>query len=123
VRGEELARGITTVGPHRDEMRILCNGVDLSDFGSRGQLRTAILALKLAEVIWLKEKTAQWPVLLLDETLAELDVERRQFLLDYLENVEQAILTTTDLNLFPGDFVKKCERWQINSGSVDMVNE
>ena len=121
VRGEELARGVTTVGPHRDEMRIICNGVDLTDFGSRGQLRTAILALKLAEVTWLKEKTTQWPVLLLDETLAELDVERRQFLLDYLENVEQAILTTTDLNLFSSDFVEKCERWQINSGSVDMV--
>jgi len=121
VRGEEIARGVTTIGPHRDEMRILCNGIDLTDFGSRGQLRTAILAMKLAEVDWLKAKTTQWPVLLLDETLAELDVERREFLLSYLQNVEQAILTTTDLNLFSQQFIEKCDRWQINSGSVDVI--
>jgi DNA replication and repair protein RecF len=121
VRNEELIRGVTTIGPHRDEMRVTCNGIDLTDFGSRGQLRTAILALKLAEVAWLKEKTGQWPVLLLDETLAELDVDRRQFLLNYLEDAEQAILTTTDLNLFAPNFVKKCERWKISSGSVEVL--
>ncbi|MDO9121960.1 MAG: DNA replication and repair protein RecF [Anaerolineaceae bacterium] len=122
VRNEEIARGVTTVGPHRDEMRIICNGIDLTDFGSRGQLRTAILSLKLAEVDWLKAKTTQWPVLLLDETLAELDVDRRHFLMDYLEKAEQAILTTTDLNLFSPGFVEKCERWQITSGSVSVLN-
>ncbi|HOS53587.1 MAG TPA: DNA replication and repair protein RecF, partial [Anaerolineaceae bacterium] len=72
LRAEEIARGITTIGPHRDEMRVLSNGIDLTDFGSRGQIRTALLSLKLAEVDWLKEKSGQWPVLLLDETLAEL---------------------------------------------------
>ena len=118
IRGEEIARGITTLGPHRDEMRVQCNGVDLTDYGSRGQLRTAILSLKLAEVDWLREKTGQWPVLLLDETLAELDVQRRLFLLDYLENAEQAILTTTDLNLFPHGFMEKCEQWQVTAGNV-----
>lgn len=121
VRNEEIVRGVTTVGPHRDEMRILCNGIDLTDFGSRGQLRTAILSLKLAEVDWLKEKTTQWPVLLLDETLAELDTDRRHFLLEYLENAEQAILTTTDMNLFPHGFVDKCERWNIVSGAVEKL--
>jgi len=121
VRNEEIVRGVTTVGPHRDEMRILCNGIDLTDFGSRGQLRTAILSLKLAEVDWLKEKTTQWPVLLLDETLAELDTDRRHFLLEYLENAEQAILTTTDMNLFPHGFVDKCERWNIISGAVEKI--
>lgn len=122
VRNEEIARGVTTMGPHRDEMRILCNGIDLTDFGSRGQVRTAILSLKLAEVDWLKEKTTQWPVLLLDETLAELDTDRRHFLLEYLENAEQAILTTTDMNLFPHGFVDKCERWNINSGAVEKMD-
>ena len=120
-RTEEISRGITTLGPHRDEVRILCNGIDLTDFGSRGQLRTAILSLKLAEVDWLKSKTTQWPVLLLDETLAELDTERRHYLLKYLEGAEQAILTTTDLNLFPAEFVEKCERWQITNGSVNPI--
>lgn len=121
-RKEEIMRGVTTLGPHRDEMRVLCNGTDLTDFGSRGQLRTAILALKLAEVDWLKQKTTQWPVLLMDETLAELDVERRRFLLNYLEVAEQAVLTTTDLNLFSPDFTAKCEQWQIENGSVKLEN-
>lgn len=121
ARNEEILRGITTLGPHRDEMRIQCNGIDLTDFGSRGQLRTAILSLKLAEVDWLKQKTTQWPVLLLDETLAELDVSRRNLLLETLESAEQAIMTTTDMNLFPSGFVEKCERWQITSGAVEAL--
>jgi len=122
IRGEEIARGVTTIGPHRDEMRVLCNGVDLTDFGSRGQIRTALLSLKLAEVDWLKQKTGEWPVLLLDETLAELDTQRRNYLLGYLENAEQVILTTTDMNLFPPDFREKCERWQVVSGSVEKLS-
>ncbi|HNR03201.1 MAG TPA: DNA replication and repair protein RecF, partial [Anaerolineaceae bacterium] len=121
VRNEEIARGVTTIGPHRDEMRIFCNGIDLTDFGSRGQIRTALLSLKLAEVDWLKQKTGQWPVLLLDETLAELDTQRRAYLLDYLDNAEQVLLTTTDMNLFPHDFRDKCERWQVADGNVEKL--
>jgi len=121
LRGEEIARGVTTIGPHRDEMRVLCNGIDLTDFGSRGQIRTALLSLKLAEVDWVKQKSGEWPILLLDETLAELDTQRRSYLLSYLENVEQVILTTTDMNLFPADFREKCERWQVVSGNVEKL--
>ena len=117
-RNEEIARGVTTIGPHRDEMRIQSNGVDLTDFGSRGQIRTALLSLKMAEVDWLKQKTTQWPVLLLDEMLAELDPDRRKFLLSYLENAEQTIMTTTDMNLYPAGFSETCEKWTIDSGSV-----
>jgi DNA replication and repair protein RecF len=117
-RSEEITRGITTYGPHRDELRVQSNGIDLTDFGSRGQIRTAILSLKLAEVDWLKQKTMQWPVLLLDEMLAELDPNRRAFLLNYLADAEQAIMTTTDMNLFPEGFADTCDRWHISSGSV-----
>lgn len=118
IRGEEIARGVTTIGPHRDELRIQSNGIDLTDFGSRGQIRTALLSLKLAEVGWLKQKTTQWPVLLLDEMLAELDLDRRKFLVDYLENAEQTIMTTTDTHLFPAGFSDSCEKWTIDYGSV-----
>ncbi len=55
-RREELARGVTVIGPHRDELRMLVNGVDLGNYGSRGQIRTALLAVKMAEVEWLKSK-------------------------------------------------------------------
>ncbi len=117
-RQDEILRGFTTTGPHRDDLRFLSNGVDLGDYGSRGQIRTALLALKLAEVQWMKEKTGQWPVLLLDEILAELDTQRRADLLDFLQESEQALLTTTDLNLFTPRFVEHTETWNVESGSV-----
>ena len=66
LRNEEIARGVTTIGPHRDELRFLANDIDLGDYGSRGQVRTALLSLKLAEVNWMKERTGEWPVILLD---------------------------------------------------------
>ncbi|HTX79144.1 MAG TPA: DNA replication/repair protein RecF [Longilinea sp.] len=118
LRSEEVARGVTTIGPHRDEMRILANGIDLGDYGSRGQARTALLSLKLAEVAWMKEKTGEWPVLLLDETMAELDVTRRADLLAYLGDCEQGLLTTTDLHLFAPEFVDKCTVWAVEGGRV-----
>lgn len=118
VRGEEIARGVTTIGPHRDEMRFLANGIDLGDFGSRGQVRTALLALKLAEVSWLQERTGQWPVLLLDEILAELDTQRRADLQSFLRESEQVLMTTTDLNLFDPEFVEQSTVWNIDAGCV-----
>jgi len=117
-RAEEIRRGVTLLGPHRDELRFLANGIDLSDFGSRGQVRTTLLALKLAEVEWMKSRTGQWPVLLLDEVLAELDTQRRLDLLAYMDKIDQAILTTTDLKLFSPDFVEKAEKWEVSSGTV-----
>jgi len=118
-RNEEIRRGVTTIGPHRDELRFLANGIDLSDYGSRGQVRTALLALKLAEIEWMRARTGQWPVLLLDEVLAELDLPRRLDLLAYLDKIEQAVLTTTDLKLFAPDFVEKAELWQVEAGRVN----
>jgi DNA replication and repair protein RecF len=118
LRKDEIARGVTTTGPHRDELRFLGNGIDLGIFGSRGQARTAVLSLKLAEVAWMKEKTGFWPVLLLDEVLAELDTLRRQDLLTRLSQCEQALLTTTDLDLFSPDFVEAARLWHIQAGQL-----
>ncbi len=118
LRREEIARGMTTIGPHRDELRFMSNAIDLGNFGSRGQVRTALLALKLAEVHWLHEKTHHWPVLLLDEILAELDLQRRADLLSALSEVEQALLTTTDLNLFSEAFVEENTIWHVSGGQV-----
>lgn len=118
ARGDEIQRGVTRIGPHRDELRFISNGVDLGTYGSRGQGRTAVLSLKLSEVAWMKEKTAQWPVLLLDEVLAELDPARRVDLLSRLMESEQALLTTTDLDLFSADYVRRARVWQIQAGHV-----
>ncbi|MBN1452234.1 MAG: DNA replication/repair protein RecF [Anaerolineales bacterium] len=118
LRREEIARGMTTIGPHRDELRFLANGIDLGDYGSRGQIRTALLALKMAEVNWMKERTGEWPVILLDEVMAELDLERRADLLAYLGQREQVLFTTTDLNLFAPGFVQNAEVWDVHGGTV-----
>ena len=118
IHSEEIARGVTTIGPHRDEMRFLSNGVDLGIYGSRGQGRSAVLSFKLAEVAWMKQKTGQMPVLLLDEVLAELDPIRREDLLTRVLESEQALLTTTDLDSFSGDYLGKVRLWTISAGQV-----
>ncbi len=123
LRSEEINRGVTTIGPHRDELRFLANALDLGDFGSRGQVRTALLALKLAEVEWLKVKTGQWPVLLLDEVLAELDPLRRADLLLYLKKVEQSLITTTDIHLFDAAFVSHTDLWQVKEGAIQVLQK
>ncbi len=119
LRREEIVRGVTTIGPHRDEVRFLANEIDLGHYGSRGQVRTALLSLKLAEVNWMKDRTGEWPVILLDEVMAELDLYRRADLLKYVGESEQVLFTTTDVNLFPSDFVEKVEVWRVSGGKVE----
>jgi DNA replication and repair protein RecF len=119
LRGLEIARGVTTIGPHRDEIRFLANDIDLGNYGSRGQMRTALLSLKLAEVNWMKDRTGEWPVILLDEVMAELDSQRRSDLLKYVGDSEQVLFTTTDLNLFTPEFAEKAEIWRVQSGKVE----
>jgi DNA replication and repair protein RecF len=118
LRPEEIARGVTTTGPHRDELRFLSNGVDLGEYGSRGQLRTALLSLKMAEARWMKDRTGEFPILLLDEILAELDDRRRADLLNTLDDFEQSVLTTTDLKLFAPSFLSRCTLWHVSQGVV-----
>ena len=119
LRSEEISRGVTTIGPHRDELRFLANQIDIGDYGSRGQIRTALLSLKLAEVSWIKERTAQWPVILLDEVMAELDLQRRADLLKYLGQAEQSLLTATDLKMFAPEFVEEAKVWRVKNGKVE----
>ena len=118
IRNEEMSRGVTTIGPHRDELRFLVNTLDLGEYGSRGQIRTALLALKLAEVEWMHARTGQWPVILLDEVLAELDVQRREDLLKHVSESEQSLLTSTDLALFNPDFIAKATSWEVSAGQI-----
>ncbi|HLO32436.1 MAG TPA: DNA replication/repair protein RecF [Anaerolineales bacterium] len=119
LRSEEMARGVTTIGPHRDELRFLANDIDLGNYGSRGQVRTTLLSLKLAEVNWMKDRTGEWPVILLDEVMAELDLQRRADLLKYVGESEQVLFTTADLNLFPQDFVEKVDVWKVSGGKIE----
>lgn len=117
-RSEEVARGMTLFGPHRDELRITSNGLDLRMYGSRGQNRTAMLALKLAEAAWLRQHTGETPILLLDEVLAELDTQRREDLLGRVFEADQTLLTSADLGMFPPDFQRRAAIWSIQGGRL-----
>jgi len=118
LRSEEISRGMTLIGPHRDDFSFLANGIDLRAYGSRGQNRTAILATKLSEVLWLRNRTKEWPILLLDEVLAELDRERREDLLRSIETVEQAILTGADASMYSSTFRAEATIWHLSGGTI-----
>jgi len=129
-RRDEIARGMTLTGPHRDELRFVAGSpaqgtheVDLGDYGSRGQQRTAVLALKLAELAFLQERTGEAPVLLLDEVLAELDATRRSFLLAQVDSVEQALLTATDTQMFSAEFRERAALREVRGGIVKEADD
>lgn len=113
-----MARGITLIGPQRDELRFSVNGRDLGLYGSRGQARTAVLALKLAELAWMRRVTQDEPILLLDEFIAELDARRRAFLLERIQVASQALLTTTEPDMFTPAFLQRAAVWQVRSGQI-----
>jgi DNA replication and repair protein RecF len=96
-RGEELRRGVTAVGPHRDDLVVTADGVDLGRFGSRGQQRLAVIAIKLAELELLENAAGEAPVLLLDDVLSELDAVHGQKLISLLaERRAQICITATE---------------------------
>jgi len=87
----------TSFGPHRDDLGFFSGPMDLKRFGSQGQQRTAILSLKLSELEYIKSEVGEYPILLLDDVLSELDKERRQNLLNFIHKKIQTFITTTDL--------------------------
>lgn len=94
---DELRRQVTLVGPHRDDLRFSINGTDARLYGSQGQQRTAVLALKLAELQYMYEELGEYPVLLLDDVASELDPHRRHFLLHAVREGVQTFVSCTDL--------------------------
>jgi DNA replication and repair protein RecF len=118
AREKELIRGQTSVGPHRDELRFLINNVDMGTYGSRGQQRTTALSIKLAEAKFMLTQTEEPPVLLLDDVLSELDRERREHILEAVSSYQQVLMTTTDLDRFPSDFLAQAERFEVKNGAI-----
>lgn len=95
---KDFKLGYTSIGPHRDDIDIYLNGVEVKSFGSQGQQRTVALSMKLAELEIIKEQTGEYPILLLDDVFSELDASRRQKLLNFTSKT-QTIITTTDFDL------------------------
>lgn len=102
LKGTELRRGVTLVGPHRDDLRLIINQkIELKNFGSQGQQRTAALALKLGLIEKIKEARGLNPLILLDDVMSEFDDQRKQHLLQLLISSSQTFLTSTSKQDFP----------------------
>jgi DNA replication and repair protein RecF len=97
----DVAHGSTAIGPHRDDIIFKVNDINLKEFGSQGQQRTGILALKLAELEFIKSETGEYPILLLDDVMSELDKDRREQLLLFIREKIQTFITATDRSYFP----------------------
>jgi DNA replication and repair protein RecF len=117
-RRRETGAGISLVGPHRDELAIKLNGVAAASFGSRAQIRTATLALRLGEAALLKAAAEDPPVLLLDDILSEMDERRRASVLAGLAGFDQAWFTATSGSWLPPEFVAGCSVFDVRGGGV-----
>ncbi len=93
---KEIDRGYTTCGPHRDDLNLILNEMNVRKYGSQGQQRTVALSLKLSELEFMKSEAGEYPVLLLDDVFSELDEDRRGLLMDFIGSRVQTFLTTTD---------------------------
>ncbi len=113
----DIKRGSTSLGPHLDDLQFFINGKEIRQYGSQGQIRTATLALKLSELQLLKDATGEYPILLLDDVMSELDAERREQLLAFLLREKiQTLITATEKAYFPAQIAAKI--FYVESGTV-----
>jgi DNA replication and repair protein RecF len=115
---DDLRRGSTNVGPHRDDLRVLLDGQDARSYGSQGQQRTAVVSLKLAEAAMIEKRAGERPILLLDDVLSELDGERRAALLKEVAIGGQVIITSVEAGPFPPDLIEKAMVWTVTNGRI-----
>ncbi|MBW4557513.1 MAG: DNA replication/repair protein RecF [Trichormus sp. ATA11-4-KO1] len=114
----ELYRGTTLVGPHRDEVELTINQTPARQYGSQGQQRTLVLALKLAELQLIEEVVNEPPLLLLDDVLAELDPSRQNQLLDAIQDRFQTLITTTHLSSFDAQWLNSSQILFVEAGKI-----
>ncbi|MBN4004836.1 DNA replication/repair protein RecF [Nostoc sp. LPT] len=118
----EMHQGTTLVGPHRDEIELTINQTPARQYGSQGQQRTLVLALKLAELQLIEEVVKEPPLLLLDDVLAELDLSRQNQLLDAIQDRFQTLITTTHLGSFDSQWLKSSQIIFVKAGELTIKN-
>lgn len=116
-RQRDKERGLTSVGPHRDDFTVLINNVDVKAFGSQGQQRTAILTIKFASLKIIKEITGEYPVLLLDDVLSELDFSRKRYILSTIGEI-QTIITCTGIEDLSSYLDDKSKVFKVKDGDI-----
>ena len=116
---QEVSQGFTVVGPHRDDIDIIIDENQVALFVSRGQARSIALSFKLAQAEYIENTIKEQPIILLDDVLAELDKERKLFVMSKIINYEQIILTTSDIAQVPDEFLKSISRLVVNNGIIN----
>lgn len=120
-RNRDIQMKTTTAGPHRDDLCMKINGIDIRKYGSQGQQRTAALSLKLAEIYLVKKIIKDTPILLLDDVLSELDRNRQNYLLDSIHDI-QTLITCTGLDDFVNHRFKINKVFNVIKGNVYLSN-
>jgi DNA replication and repair protein RecF len=110
-------RGLTSVGPHRDDFSVFINDIDTKIFGSQGQQRTAILTMKFSSLKIIREITGEYPVLLLDDVLSELDVNRKRYILSTISNI-QTVITCTGIDDLRDYLDNKAKIFNVSNGQI-----
>lgn len=118
ARRREIQQGVCSLGPHRDDLEFVVNGINMLSFGSRGQQRTVALAAKLAELSYMHRITGEEPILLLDDVFSELDLQRRAYLLRQVLHHQQVLMTTTDFTGFPPEILEKAHLHRVVQGTL-----
>ncbi|BEP27673.1 DNA replication/repair protein RecF [Helicovermis profundi] len=113
----DIKRGYTSIGPHRDDISFFINDIDVKKYGSQGQQRTSVLSLKLSEIELIYNETKEYPILLLDDVMSELDINRQNDLVKTLNKV-QTIITTTDVNNIHINNINKSTLFKVDSGKI-----
>lgn len=121
VQKKEILQGVCLLGPHRDDLEFLVNGVNMLTYGSRGQQRTTALSAKLAELAYMRSSTNDEPVLLLDDVFSELDAQRRSYLLHHVLQHTQVLLTATDTTDFPPEILQEAHIFEVKGGEVKLA--
>lgn len=115
---KEMLYKISLIGPHRDDFIFVLNDKNIALYGSQGQLRSVILALKLSEIELFKKSSDDEPILLLDDIFSELDIDKKNNLIKYINDNIQTIITTTDINMIDEKLVKKASIFEIQNGKL-----
>ncbi|HWL24745.1 MAG TPA: DNA replication/repair protein RecF [Ureibacillus sp.] len=119
VKQKEIERGVTLIGPHRDDLHFFVNDYDVQTFGSQGQQRTTALSLKLAEIELIKQETKETPILLLDDVLSELDDYRQSHLLNTIQGEVQTFVTTTSIDGIHHETIQHAKMFHVKQGTID----
>ena len=121
LKHDEVKLGTSLIGPHRDDIEITLSGFNISNYASRGQIRSIVLALKLAEAKIISELKKSDPIIILDDVMSEMDSERRKLVLELIASYDQVLVTVPDIKLLDNSKLDNSKLFSVNKGEVNNI--